>query len=336
MHPRPCKWRIAWENNEEICVAKTDFSNVGSLGAPGMVESPLAYDPNTNLLYRYYCPSLATRNQVNGVIAINLSSGEREMCFTLNPLRTVPWMLQKIPDKPFLVGLVVTDASRTEKPGIVLQHQLGLFDLDQKKSLLRALPNGCQHPVTASPASDRLLFHGPDGFQQVSLRGRRRLTLSGSDWGDGRDGAAFHPRNSSIVVGGPSLSLFEPLRRRRTEWVKSGGGFPVWNEDASTLFFSENSGSLSRYNPASEVAESIVSIPANRHPERKKSRPVALSEDQRYFALPLTRRSPFHAETSNSDQPAWIEHQTLVIGDLENQEIWQFPGPVNQCIWVKS
>ncbi|MGE9289971.1 MAG: hypothetical protein ACQKBT_03210, partial [Puniceicoccales bacterium] len=205
--------------------------------------------------------------------------------------------------------------------------------LGEKKSLYRNLPAGCQHPVTASPETDRLLFHGPDGYQLLNLKGHRQLLLSDSVWGNGRGGAAFHPKRRTIAIGGNQLALYDPQERRRDE-LCSPGVHPVWSLNREGLFYETSSSDLFFYDLETGSKEEIVSIPANRNPELKKARPVELSPDGRFFALPLTRRSPFHAETVRADQPLWSEHQTLVIGDLERKEIWQHPGPTDHCTWI--
>lgn|GEM_PF-5734556 len=333
VEPRTTEWRIAWEGSSRIFLSDTNFKNPLDAGSAGGVDSPLAYNESLNRLFRYYCPALGNRDRENGILGIDPVSGKREMQCQLHPLRMVPWMLQTVPEKSLLVGLVVTDASQNDRPGIVLQHQIGLFHLAQNKSLLRQLPDGCLHPVASSPQSDRLLFHGPDGFQLVNLKGHRKLLLSDPAWGDGRSGAAFHPANHTFVIGGPSLTLYNPATRDRTTIAK-GGCFPVWTQDGDTLFHALDSASLSAANCKDGENYDIVSIPGNRHPERKKARPVELSPDQRFFALPLTRRAPYHAKTVVQDQPAWTEHQTLIIGDLEKRELWQYPGPIHQCAWV--
>jgi hypothetical protein len=134
-------------------------------------------------------------------------------------------------------------------------------------------------------------------------------------------------------MGGLSLALYEPDERRRNE-LRSEGAFPVWTHGGQNLLFATSSSDLYLYDTQVGSSAEIVSIPANRYPELKKARPAELSPDERYFALPITRRAPLHADTVRSDQPLWSEHQTLVIGDLERKEIWQHPGAVNHCCWV--
>lgn len=332
---RASGWRIAWESARNLLIAGTDFQQLTPAGSIGSVDSPLAYDPDGDRIYRYYCPSLTSRDRANAIIAIDPGTGRRETTFTLHPLRTVPWMLAKVPHHPLLVGLVVTDTSRPERPGIVLQHQLGMFHLREKKSLYRNLPAGCQHPVAASPATDRLLFHGPDGYQLLNLKGHRQLLLSDAAWGNGRGGAALHPTRREFAIGGAELACYDPAQRVRTP-LGFAGSFPVWHPDQSQLFYSTSSSDLFCYDTETGLREEILSIPANRHPELKRARPVEISPDGRYFALPITRRAPYHADSVRPDQPLWSEHQTLVIGDLERREIWQFPGSVDQCLWVGS
>ncbi|MBC2600437.1 WD40 repeat domain-containing protein [Puniceicoccus vermicola] len=331
--PRETPWKIAWEGGGSLHFSDTTFRKIISGGPSGSVEAPLAYDPDSHRVFRYYCPSLAPRERENGLLSINPDTGAREMTFPLHPLRMMPWMLQKVPGRPLLMSLVVTDTSRPERPGIVLQHQLGLFHLSEKKSLFRNLPAGCQHPVAASPASDRLLFHGPDGYQLLNLKGHRQLLLSDSVWGNGRGGAAFHPSRQTFAIGGPHLALYDPNQRQRQE-LCSGGAFPAWTPEGQSLFYATSSSDLRLYHLETGAQEEIVSIPANRHPELKKARSVEISPDGRYFALPITRRSPYHSETVRPDQPLWSEHQTLLIGDRENRELWQHPGPVDYCSWT--
>lgn len=330
--PRATRHRIAWESNGEIRIAPTDFSRICRSAKVGPVESPLTYDPDDDRLYRYACPDWDSSRNANGILGVAPSTGTADPHFPLHPLRWVPWLLQKIPGKPLLLGLVVTDASRAERPGIVLQHQIGLFHTREKKSLLRNLPAGCRHPVAAAPERDRILFHGPDGFQLVSLKGRRQLVLADPSWGDGRAGAAFRPDSEEILIGGAELSVLRPSEPRRSVLGKNAS-FPSWI-DAERLLFAGNSGELSLLSIANGQTANVVSVVGNRHPEIKKARPAAISPDGRYFAVPLTRRAPFHPDTVHADQPLWSERQTLVIGDLEEQELWQHPGPVEQCTWA--
>ena len=331
--PRPTPWRIAWEGDGRIQIAPTSFETTMNAGPTGAVEAPLAYDAESDSLFRYYCPSLDERNATNALLRIDPHSGRREHWFTLHPLRTLPWLLAKVPNHPLLIALVVTDTTRPDRPGIVLQHQLGLFHLAKRNSVFRNLPAGCQHPIAAAPESDRLLFHGPDGFQIVNLKGKRQLLLSSSIWGKGHGGGAFHPRQPSFAIGGLNLSLYEPSTRQHKDLV-AGGCFPSWHPSGETLFCATSSSDLWCIRPDTMEKQEIVSIPANRYPELKRARPVEFSPDGRYFALPITRRAPFHAETVQADQPAWSERQCLLIGDLNRQEIWQNPSPVSHCTWA--
>jgi len=331
--PRETAWRIAWEGGDRIFAADTAFQQVIDGGSPGAVEGPLAYDAESRRLFRYYCPSLTQRNQQNGLLSVDPVSGNREMYFPLHPLRTLPWLLRKVPGRPLLVALVITDSSRPDRPGIVLRHQLGLFHLKEKKSLFRDLPAGCQHPVAASPETDRLLFHGPDGYQLVNLKGHRQFLLSDAAWGDGRRGGAFHPASKTLAIGGFRISLYNPAERSRKE-LPTDGCAPAWSPCGQKLFFSHSSSDLHSLDIATGKQEEILSIPANRYPELKKARPAELSPEGRYFALPITRRAPLHAESQRPGQPSWSEHQSLVIGDLNRKEFWQQPGPVDSCTWI--
>jgi len=331
--PRPTGLRIAWESAGRIRIAETDFRAPLDGGPAGPVDSPLVYDADDGFLYHYGCPDWSGTRGRNGITRIDPTTGRSELHFPLHPLRWVPWMLFKIPGKPLLMGLVVTDASRPERPGIVLQHQLGLFHTGEKKSLYRPLPAGCQHPVAVAPGSDRLLFHGTDGYQIVNLKGHRRLLLSDPVWGDGRSGGAFHPGAGDFVIGGAEMALYRPSERRRTLLTR-GGAFPAWTDGGRGLLFCGSSSDLAELTPETGERRAIVSIPGNRHPELKRARPPALSPDERYFALPLTHRSPFHSEVVRPEQPLWSERQTLVIGDRKTRELWQHPGPVAQCEWA--
>ena len=333
IQPRGIRWQIAWEGAGRLHSADTGFGRIVHAGPSGAVESPLVYDPVQHRFLRYYCPSLESRDRENGLLSVDPDTGEREMHFPLHPLRTVPWLLKKIPDRPILMALVVTDTSRADRPGIVLRHQLGLFHIDEQKSLFRDLPAGCQHPVAASPETDRLLFHGPDGYQLINLRGHRKLVLSDEVWGNGRHGAAFHPTHRTLAIGGSQLALYEPGRKERKP-LPTDGCTPAWSPDGGRLFFSTSSSDLHCIDPATHQREEIITIPANRHPEIKKARPVEFSPDGKFFALPMTRRAPYHADTLRSGQPSWSEKQSLLIGDLERKELWQHPGPVDYCVWI--
>lgn len=332
VQPRSTGHRIAWESGGRILIAPTDFSRIQKSVAVGPVEAPLVYDHDTDRIYRYGCSSWGGSRSMNGILSIDPASGEWENLFPLHPLRWVPWMLQKVPGKPLLVGLVVTDASRADKPGIVLQHQIGLFHTSERKSLFRSVPSGCSHPVAADSSRDRILFHGPDGFQLVTTKGRRQLLLTDPAWGDGRAGAAFRPDSEELVIGGAELSLLRPSQPRRISLAKNAA-FPSWI-DRDHLLYCENSGSLSWLDTEQGRTNGIVSIPGNRYPELKKARSARISPDRRFFAVPLTRRAPFHSDAIQPGQPLWSERQTLIIGDLERREFWQHPGSVDQCVWA--
>jgi len=330
--PRETGHRIAWESKGAIRFSSTDFKEIVSSASVGPVESPLAFESQSGLLYRYACPDWSGRRSLNGILGIDPATGNSANIFPLHPLRWVPWMLQAVAGKPLLLGLVVTDASRSDRPGIVLHHQIGLFHTSGRKSLLRNLPVGCRHPVGVDPARDLILFHGPDGYQLVDSKGRRKLLLSDPAWGDGRFGAAFRPGSEEILIGGAELSSLRPSKPKRQALCQNAYQ-PSWI-DGQRILYGENSGSLSLLEKDGGHHGEIVSIAGNRHPELKMARPAQISPDGRFFALPLTRRAPLHSDVAGKDRSHWTEHQTLVVGDLEKREIWQHPGPVEQCAWA--
>ena len=333
--PRPTGLVVAWEAGQKIYLAGTDFQNVREAGTTGPVDSAIAADTESGSLYRYTCTTGSFGPQRNEIVRISVADGSRSTFQTLHPLRWIPWFFAKVEEQPLLAGLVVTDASRPERPGVILQHQLGLFDLRTERSVYRRLPGGCQFPLAWDLKQNRILFHGPDGYQEVDLHGKRRLRLEGTARGDGRGGACFHPGNPTLVIGGEALRAYDP-RTREHRILHPDAIMPRWDPRGESLYFSEHSGNLLRIPAGTDTPETLVAIANCTHPEIKHARPPTFSPDGCYLALPLTRRAPLSPDALQPGQPTWSERQTLLIADLVKQEIWQRPGPVAQCCLVPS
>jgi len=331
--PKPIEWTLAWESRGRLLIAKTDFVQVKDLGSVGQVESTLTYDPEGGRLYRSRSSLHVLRQANNDISSYDPISGAKDTFCEIHPLRWIPWFLHKIHKKPLLVGLVVTDASRPEKPGIELLHQIGLFHLKEKKSIYRPLPAGCQFPMGLDQHKERILFTGQDGFQLVNFRGKRLLRLPPSENLEGRGGVGFHPSNGSFLLSGNGIYSCQP-GDGRLQKIHSEGLHPTWCQKGEWIYFLPHSGELHRLNPASGKSDFILSTIQCKHPEIKMARPPVFTPDGRYAALPITRRAPLDTAHLEAGQPTWAEHQTLVVLDLEKNQFWQKPGPVLQICWV--
>ena len=331
--PRATQWKLAWESRSRIFVSHTDFRKVMDLGSTGEMESALSHDPEGGFLYRFRSSLHALGSAYNEITAMNPLSGEKKSFFSIHPLRWIPWFLHKLCDKPILIGLVVTDASRPEKPGVELLHQIGLFHLKENRSVYRPLPAGCQFPLGLDHAKERILFSGPDGFQLVNLKGKRILRLPpGENW-EARGGVGFHPKDGSFLLSGNGIHLCRPAEGGLRK-IHSEGIHPTWSPDGEWIYFLKHSGELHRLHPESGTLEFILSTIQCRHPEIKMARPPVFSPDGQYAALPITRRAPLDTTHLKAGQATWSEHQTLVVLDLNQKMFWQHPGPVLQACWA--
>lgn len=335
VHPRSIGWQLAWESRGRLHLGETDFDRSIDLGTTGEVESSLAYDAESDRLYRFRSSLHSLNQSYNEITSFCPRTGQKDTAWQIHPLRWIPWFLAKLASKPILVGLVVTDASRPEKPGINLLQQIGIFHLQDRKSIYHPLPAGCQFPVAIDQKNEHLLFHGVDGFQWVTLRGKRIAQLSRNDSWEGRTGAAFHPRDGSVLLSGHGLFHYKPGQGAPSK-IHEEGVQPAWSPNGQSIYFLKHSGELYQLDPRSGRTEQILSTIQCRHPEIKMAKAPLFTTDGKYAALPITRRSPLDTANLSPGQPAWTEQQALVVLDLEKKQFWQKPGPVSQVCWLAN
>lgn len=329
--PRATDWTLFWISGQKLLRSTSDFTSIENLGDMGPVESPFAIDPEGGRIFRYRSSNPLGADDRNDIVAFTGGRGSPgKVAFKLHPNRWVPWMLHYLPGAKSLLGLVSLGLPPAKGAGVRIEHRLGYFNLSNQREHLFSLPPDCFTPLAFNRRSNEVLFHGVTGFQCVDRAGRLQWK-QGPHGIDRPWGASTDTLSGGWLVGGAPL-IHLPGKGSSCAIVAKEGLFPVWHPNGKSLFLARSSGDLFLFHPASGEWEPVCSIAGNRHPEMKRGRPVSLSPDGRYFALPLTRRAPL-GEASGIR--SWSEHQTLCIGDLQLRELWQHPGPVSEIAWLR-
>ncbi len=331
--PRPTGRRLVWKQGNRWWLSDTDFADPVSIGAASPVDCPVAYDPTREQLYRYHCAQWGDRRDASEFRRVSTVGGDDERLFGLGLNKWALWLCQYVSEIDSLAALIATEMPSKNDGTVVIQHQLGLYDLKQNRSLLVNLPRDCFYPLAMHCGSQQVLFHGAEGFQVVDFSGRRIMRLGLKGLPEGR-GGCFNPLNpEEIVLGGGSLMLV----RRKSEFIqlRERGLNPVWAPDGQQLYFAESSSDLWR-RTADGQCERLLAVAGNRYAEVSRARPPRLTADGRYLALPLTRRirrQPMEGAYGGDDSPAWVEWQAVCVLDLQAQEVWQAPGG-GPVIWL--
>lgn len=320
--PRASGHKLVWQSGSKLYCSDTDFTNPMCMGNIGPVDCPVAVDPKRGLAYRYVSPEYFESKDFSELRSFNLQTGESERLFTLDLNKWIIWLLRYLPGKDVLLALVST---HMPGQGVHIQHQLGLFDLRKRQSLLVPLPRDAFVPLDVDIERQEVLFYGVEGYQWIHYSGHRQLLLRDRNLPDGR-GGAFHPTLPIVALGGGKIVLYH-REERRFDILDVRGHHPVWSVDGNTLWYAESSGDLFRYDMNERVSERILSVAGNPYADIKHVRPVKLTPDGRYLATVLTRRIKRRTDEGVSDnEPLFRLSHAIVIADLERKEIWQHPG----------
>lgn len=327
IRPQSCDWLLIWRHESKLWRAQTDLSERALLGQVGPVDCPIAVDPSRDAAYRYACGEPGSLRDFSEIRAFSLGAGESQHPFTLDRRKWILWMCHYLPGPQVLVALVASEMPSTR---LAIQHQLGFFDLRQRRSLLVNLPRDAFTPLALDAPRRRVLFHGAEGYQLVDFTGKRLARLSGRGLPEGR-GADFHPTQPIVALGGGELTLWR-IDRQRFERLPARGVNPVWTHQGKGLLFRPHSGALARWTPADERVECILEVVASRFPEQHHARAPVLTPDERYAAVTISRRLRRETPTGT----ALVDKHGLAIVDLDEQTVWQLPIHTENFAWAAS
>ncbi|GHB97728.1 hypothetical protein [Cerasicoccus arenae] len=332
--PRAIGRRLIWKDQGHWRISDTDFAQPVDLGQACPVDCPPAFDAARGYIYRYHCAQWGEQRDASEFRQIEPDGQGDERIFALGNNKWALWLCAYLPAMDKLAALVATEMPSRADGTVVIQHQLGMFDLARRRSLLVNLPRDCFFPLDIASAPERLLFHGGEGFQVVDFAGRRVWRLGPKGLPEGR-GGAFHPHNADqIALGGGGVVLID--RSGKFSTVRERGLNPVWAPDGESLYFAESSSDLWCRAPNGDC-ERLLSVAGNRYSEVNRARPARFTADGRYLAIPLTRRirrQPLEGALGGDNAPAWAEWQAICILDLAEKEVWQTSGGGPIC-WAE-
>lgn len=331
--PRATGRRLVWKRDGRWLLSDTDFADPVDFGATSPIDCPTAYDPTRERIYRYHCAQWGDRRDASELRQVGVDGSGEDRLFALGLNKWALWLCEYVLELDSLAALVATEMPHKADGTVVIQHQLCLYNLAQGQSLLINLPRDCFYPLAIHSASQRLLFHGAEGYQVVNFAGKRLYRLGSRGLPEGR-GGAFNPHNpEELALGGGGLMRV----RRNGECVllRDRGINPVWSPDGQRLFFAESSSDL-WVRAADGQYERLLAVAGNRYSEVNRARPARLTSDGRYLALPLTRRirrQGVEGAAPRDGSPAWVEWQAICILDFEEQVAWQAPG-AGPILWL--
>lgn len=324
--PRATGRRLIFKHDGRWRCADTDFADSVDLGAVSPVEIPVAIDAVRARAYRYHCAHWGARRDASELRSVGLDGQGDARLFALGLNKWALWLCEYVPGRDALAVLIATEMPTRPDGGVVIQHQLGLFELAEKRSLLVNLPRDCFYPLALHAGGERVLFHGAEGFQVVDFSGRRLFKLGPKGLPEGR-GGCFHPDNpDQLALGGSGLMLID--RQGQYTLVRERGLNPVWSPGGDMLYFAESSSDLWRWSPGGQ-AERLLEIAGNRYAEVNRARPVQICPDGRFLAVALTRRihrQPVAGAIAGDSSPSWTEWGAICILDLAEKTVWQAPG----------
>ncbi|MEO0795327.1 MAG: hypothetical protein AAFX93_09205 [Verrucomicrobiota bacterium] len=325
--PRATGRRLVWQKDGQWWASDTDFAAPLKLGPVGPLECPLAVNAARDCAYRYHCADWSDRRDTSEIRSVSLVDGKAETLFRLGLNKWAIWLCHYLPKRDYLVGLIATEMPRRADGSVVIQHQLGLFDLNKRRSLLVALPRDCFYPLDVNLQQEWVLFHGVEGFQVVDFKGRRLWRWGPKGLPEGR-GGMFHPEHSELAaLGGGGIVLID--RQGKLQPVHDRGLNPVWHPAGKQLYFAESSSDLWRWDSETTHTERLLAVAGNRYSEVNRARSPRLTKDGRYAAVTLTRRVRREAlpeSVGPNTGPSWVEWRAICIIDLVEQEVWQAPG----------
>lgn len=323
--PQATGRRLIWKRDGHWRCSDTDFAQPADLGPASSVECPMAVDPGRGRAYRYHCAQWGSRRDASELRRVNLDGSGDETLFRLGLNKWALWLCEYHAAADEVLALVATEMPSKADGTIVIQHQLGRFDLTNERSLLVNLPRDCFYPITVDLTARRALFHGAEGWQVVDFSGKRLWRLGPRGLPEGR-GGAFRPGDpDELALGGGGLVLVR--RNGQFESIRPCGLNPVWSPDGQTLYFAESSSDLWQWRNGQ--AERLLTIAGNRYAEVNRARPAVVSPDGQCLAMALTRRirrQPIEGAIQSDGSPAWTEWSAIVVLDLAEKAVWQAPG----------
>ncbi|WOO43329.1 hypothetical protein [Rubellicoccus peritrichatus] len=323
--PRDIGKKLIWESDGQLLSAKTDFSDICTLGKVGRIDCPIAIDPVRRIAIRYACQDSGGRD-FSELRSYHLDQGTQSRIFRLGLNQWILWMLKHSPKEDVVLALVAT---HMPGEGIRIQHQLGLYDLARSKSLLIPLPRDAFCPTDVNLTNQEVLFHGVEGWQIIDYYGRRCAHLRTRSLPLGR-GGSFHPERPLVALGGGGIAVWN-RDHGAIQNIHKQGQNPVWSPDGEKLWFSESSSDLFVHYLTKGTTERILAVAGNRHAEISMSRPPVLTTDGTFIALPISRK----VKRDDESGPRFAFYQSLIVLDIEARELWQFPGKATNMAWYE-
>ncbi len=322
---RACGMRLLWESAGRLFASETDFAAIKDVGEIGRIDCPVAVDTGRGVAYRYACTDGQSLDY-SEIRSFDLTAGNTSKAFRLGLNQWVVWMLRHLAKEDLLVAMVAT---HMPGEGVRIQHQLGLFDLKKGKRLFVPLPRDAFMPCDLHPGRREVLFSGAEGWQVVGLKGDRVAHLRQFKGIPEGRGGNIHPTRPLIALGGRGIALWN-REHGNIQQVHPRGQQPVWSRDGEQLFFSESSSDLFVHRLAKAATERIFAVAGNPHAEVTQARPIALSPDGRYGALPILRRV---RRALGEEGPTFAYHYSLVVLDFEQRELWQHTVRATNLAW---
>jgi len=323
--PRATGQRLIYQRDGRWLCSDTDFADPADLGPTSPIDCPVAVDAARSRAYRYHCAQWGSRRDVSELRTVGLDGANDDRLFGLGLNMWALWLCDYMPEPDALLALVATEMPTRADGTVVIQHQLGHFNLASRQMRLVNLPRDCFYPLALHRAAGRVLFHGAEGYQVIDLSGKRQWRLGARGLPEGR-GGAFHPENPDLLaLGGGGLMLV----RRSGEFtqLRDRGVNPVWSPDGHQLYFAESSSDL--WVTENEQTERLLAVAGNRYAEVNRSRPVEVSPDGQYLAIALTRRIRRQAvpgELAREESSAWTEWSSICVLDRVEKTVFQAPG----------
>lgn len=327
--PRATGYWLVWREGSSLRGSATDFRQTQTLGRVGPVDCPIAVDRKRNCCYRYACADIELDRDYSEVRGFTPGNAVVERLFSLDTGKWMLWLCDYLPKRDVIVGLV--SSSRPIK-GVHIQHQLGFFDMADRRSLLVPLPADAFVPQALSHRSEQVLFHGANGYQLLDFKGRRVAHLSGRGITDGR-GGDFHPSLDVIALGGRKVLLWN-LSEGRFQTIHECGLSPRWSRDGKRLYFRQSSSDLYWWDLESGQSQCCFSVAGVKFPEIYYATQPMLSPCGRYMALNLSRRVRRSLASSGAAEVHFNDRHSLAIADLEEKVVWQHPVETRNVAWL--
>ena len=312
---------------------------IHDFGDVGPVDCPLAYDPASNVAFRYVCEGHAVRRDFSVLCAFDLSRGNRFPLLRLGVNQWILWMLdwlQTGPGQPgALFGLIATD-ERVDS-GISIRHNLFAFHPGRANLQLRPICRDAYQPLALNLPRREILFAGAEGCSITGLKGERRAALASPDVAFGRGGSLRPGGAPEAAIGGGGLFLWQ-FGTGTCRKLTRKGQFPVFSPDGRGIWYSESSSDLFFYDFERDRPERILSLSETSGRERSFARPPALSRCGRFLGVPLTARrlSGARKGTHAAMQTERVYRYThaFAILDVERCEFWFLNGLLPSFRWL--